>query len=363
MRTAKPLAVLMLPLLLAACGKEEAPPAKEVVRPVKLATVEDLNTSLVREFPARIQATREAELSFRVSGELQQFPVLQGQRVKQGDLIASLDPSDYQLKVKDRQATYDLARAQFGRMAKLIERQMVSRAEYDQKKAEMDSAEAALRMAKQELDYTRLRAPYDGIIGATYTENFQVVQAKQAVAKIQSGNTLDAIFQVPENLLGSVREGNTSYQPEVRLDNASSTVFKAKFKEFSTIPDPKTLSYQVTVSFEKPSTFTALPGMSATVIVDFARLYNSSKLPLIVPVEAVFSPDTGDADEQKVWIAKVDQQGTLRVSQRSVKVGQVSGKGVQILDGLEAGEQVVAAGGRELKEGAAVKPWVRERGL
>ena len=60
-------------------------------------------------------------------------------------------------------------------MAKLVERQLVSRAEYDQKKAQLGSAEAALKLARQELDYTQLRAPFDGVIAATYLDNFQVL--------------------------------------------------------------------------------------------------------------------------------------------------------------------------------------------
>ncbi|SEL77783.1 RND family efflux transporter, MFP subunit [Atopomonas hussainii] len=363
MRTYQPLVALLFPLLLTACGSDEAPPSAEVVRPVKLISVADLSNSLVREFPARIQATQEAELSFRVSGELKELPVLQGQSVKKGDLIAALDPADYALKVKDRQATYDLARAQFQRMAKLVEREMVSRAEYDQKKAQLNSAEAALKMAKQELDYTRLRAPFDGVIAATFLDNFQVVQAKQPIATIQAGNRLDATFQVPENLLTSVRSERRGYHPQVRLDSAGGLLLDSVVKEFSTIPDTKTLSYQVTVSFEKPANLTALPGMSATVIVDFAKLYDNSEAPLLIPVEAVFSPDNSDADTQVVWVASTDAAGVLRVNQRPVTVGPISGEGIQILDGLSAGEQVVAAGGRELHEGAAVKPWVRERGL
>ena len=107
----------------------------------------------------------------------------------------------------------------------------------------------------------------------------------------------------------------------------------------------------------------ALPGMSATVIVDFAELYERREVPLLIPVEAVFSPDNSAPDSQVVWVAAADAEGVLWVRQRPVKVGQISGDGIQVLEGLQAGEQVVAAGGRELSEGAAVKPWVRERGL
>ena len=183
------------------------------------------------------------------------------------------------------------------------------------------------------------------------------------MARIQAGKRLDASFQIPENLLTGVSRGARDYRPQVRLEGADGKLIEAQFKEFSTVPDAKTLSYQVSVSFDTPSGFTALPGMSATVIVDFAELYERREVPLLIPVEAVFSPDNSAPDSQVVWVAAADAEGVLRVRQRPVKVGQINGDGIQVLEGLQAGEQVVAAGGRELSEGAAVKPWVRERGL
>ncbi|WP_305856841.1 efflux RND transporter periplasmic adaptor subunit [Balneatrix alpica] len=356
--------VLLCSWLLTACSEPPAPIQTTSVRPVKLVQVSDAKDQLVREFPARIAATQEADLSFRVGGELRQLPVLQGQRVQKGELIAELDPTDYQLQLKDREASYQLALTQFQRIEKLLGQRLVSQAEYDQKKAQLSSAEAALRLARQELAYTQLKAPFAGVVAATYVENFQVVQAKQAVVTLQAGNVLDAIFQVPENLLGNIQGDGRDYHPQVRLDSLGGLMVEGTLKEYSTVADAKTLTYEVRVSFEKPANFTALPGMRATVIVDFAQLYgDNQQATLEVPVEAVFSPDQQGEQDKQVWVASQDPQGKWQVQARAVEVGQISSKGIQILSGLTAGEQVVATGVHELHEGMEVKPWVRERGL
>ena len=361
----RPLLLLCLPasLLLTACD-QPSPPQEQAPRLVKLFTVDDPAGQRLREFPARLKATNEAELSFRIAGQLKTLNVLQGQQVKRGQLIASIEDTDQRLRVRDRQASYDLANAQFQRIAKLYERQMISRAEYDQRKATLDSARAALNLARQEQDYTQILAPFDGVVASTYVDNFQVVQAKQPIATLQSGDMLDVLFQLPENLLTNLRgrEENPDYHPSVSLDSLPGREFEAVYKEHSTQPDPKTLTYQVTLSIPRPPELNLLPGMSATVKVDFAQLVRNPETRILIPVEAVFSPDNGPATAKQVWVVNA-VEGGMTVTARPVEVGQLTRDGIEVLSGLTPGEQVVAVGGAELTEGQAVRPWVRERGL
>ncbi len=361
----RPLLFLCLPaaLLLSACDQAPAP-QEQAPRLVKLFTVEDPAGARLREFPARLKATEEAELSFRIGGQLKTLNVLQGQPVKRGQLIASLDDADQRLRLRDRQASYDLANAQFKRIAQLLERQMISRAEYDQRKATLDSASAALSLARQELEYTSILAPFDAVVASTHVDNFQVVQAKQPVVTLQSGNQLDVLFQMPENLLTNLRsrEENRDYHPSVILDSLPGREFEAVYKEHSTQPDPKTLTYQVTLSMPRPEGLNLLPGMSATVKVDLAQVSRDLGSRLLVPVEAVFSPDDSGPEVKQVWVAR-EQDGVLRLTARQVEVGQLSRNSIEVLSGIEPGEQIVAVGGAELEEGQAVRPWVRERGL
>lgn len=363
MRVLFPAGLLAVLLLLAACA-DPAPDPVEVVRPVKLFAVTDPGAQRLREFPARLQAPEEAQLSFRLGGELRELHAREGRKVEAGDLIAELDDTDYRLRLQDREATYELTRSQLERMRTLVDRQVVSRAEFEERQAQFNSAEAALNLARQELVYTQLKAPFAGLVARTHVERYQTVQPNQPIVTLYAGESMDVVFQLPESLLANLRPDTspTSYQPRVRIDSLPGLDVLAHYKEHASQPDPRTLTYEVTLGMPLPPGVVLLPGMSATVVVDFARLGNTGDLPLLVPVEAVFSPDEQGPEVRQVWVAEV-QDETLRVTARDVTVGQLTANGIEILSGLEPGEQIVAVGSSELSEGQQVRPWERERGL
>lgn len=356
-------ACLLLASLLAGCGPTPPAPA-ESVRPVKLLGVPAAAAEGVRQFPGQLVASDEVDLSFRLAGHLKTLAVKTGQRVERGQLIAELDDADLRLRLRDREASYNLARAQYQRVATLNERQLVARAELDQRKAQLDSAEAALKLARQELGYARLTAPFDGVIAQLPVQNHQMLQPKQSVAVLQSADRYDVQFQLPESLLERVDGASlrSDYQPIVRLARVPGREFPAQYKEHSTRPDPATLSYTVTLTLQRPQDVTLLPGMSATVEVDFAQLGRDARTVLYVPVEAVFSADDGAPGQSQVWVVK-GQGDNLHVERRTVELGQPGATGIQVLAGLEPGERIVAAGTAELREGQRVRPWQRERGL
>ena len=104
------LSAIVVAASLAGCSEPPAPQADKP-RPVQLFTVTEPGAERIREFPARLKAPEEAQLSFRLGGELQSLEVHEGQKVQRGDLIARLDDTDYRLKLSDRQASYDLTRS------------------------------------------------------------------------------------------------------------------------------------------------------------------------------------------------------------------------------------------------------------
>jgi RND family efflux transporter MFP subunit len=149
---------------------------------------------------------------------------------------------------------------------------------------------------------------------------------------------------------------------QVRFGSTSDRTYLAEYKEHETNADPATLTFKVTFSLPAPADLNVLPGMSATVIADLSGLFSEDTAVTLVPIEAVFSAEDEplDADRRQVWIVDPD---TMRTSRRDVKVGQLTGQDIAILEGLEPGELIVAAGVNAVQEGMWVREMERERGL
>jgi RND family efflux transporter MFP subunit len=350
---------------LTACSRPEPPPPPEVARPAKLFTVIGPNELMMRSFPGEVQASDEANLAFRVSGKLVEFPANRGILVDQGDLLARLDPSDYQATVNQTQAQYDLAVAQFKRAAELVDRQLVSQAEYDQREALMKVRKSNLTQAQNELDYTRLIAPFDGVVARRMAENFESVATGQVVLILQTKKMIDVIVDIPESIVARVERVTSQRDPkpvQVRFGSTSDRTYTAGYKEHETNADPATLTFKVTFSLPAPDDLNVLPGMSATVIADLSGLFSEDTAVTLVPIEAVFSAEDEplDAELRQVWVVDPD---SMRASRRDVKVGPLTGQTIAILEGLDAGELIIAAGVNAVQEGMWIRPMERERGL
>ena len=352
-------------LTLAAC-KEEAPVAgPEVARPAKLYTVEGPGSNYLRSFPGEVQATDQAELAFRVSGELVEFPATRGLQVKQGDLLARLDPADFQAAVASAQAQYDLAKAQFDRAAELVERQLIAQADYEKNEAMMKVRQSSLTQARNDLDYTGIYAPFDGVVARRMAENFESVSAGQVVLILQTGDMVDVIVDVPESILARVERRPVNQRPDpvqVRFDSVSDAQYEAFYKEHETQADQATLTYKVTFSLPSPEGVNILPGMTATIIADLSSLYEGESAGFQVPIEAVFAAEDQpiDADTRYVWKVNPD---TMRASRQGIRVGSLTGDRIVVLEGIATGDIIVAAGANAVQENMLLREMSREAGL
>ena len=175
---------LVLMLTLVACEKP-APEPVEVVRPIKIMTIEQVGAERVLSYSGRVIAGETADLGFEVPGRIIELPVTESQTVTEGELVARLDPADYQSALDQADADYRAAESTFRRYEELAERGAVSRQELDDQRRNFEVSAAALETARKALNDTRLVAPFSGDIGRVYLDNFQNVQAKEPVAVIQ----------------------------------------------------------------------------------------------------------------------------------------------------------------------------------
>ncbi|GGP90449.1 efflux RND transporter periplasmic adaptor subunit [Shewanella ulleungensis] len=349
---------LLATVLFAGCSQAEKTEQKEVIRPVKLFEINESAANQVHKFPAKVTANSRAELSFRVSGQLVNLDLVEGEMVKQGFLLAKLDDRDAKNNLMTSEANYEFLSAEFTRNQAMFSRQLISQAEFDSSKAQLKTAKAALEAAKDQLSYTRLEAPFSGTIAKRMVDNHQIVQANQGVLTLQNNHLLDISIQVPEAIVAKYAQTVThALKAKVRFSAMSDRVFDAYFKEYSTQVTPGTQAYEVVFSLEQPQDVQLLPGMSAELIIAQAT-HDQSVFTAMVPMTAVDKDDTN----AKVVVWKYDPQSGV-VSPVDVTLGRVSNEGVEVLTGIQKGDLIVSAGLSQLSVGMKVKPLRWQRGV
>ena len=331
--------------LLSGCGKELPPVPEPESRPAKLFTVSVGNAQFERHFPATSEAGDRAVLAFRVPGQLQSIDVLSGQPVTKGQVLASLNPDEYSLLAKQAEAQFRLADVQYERYKKLRIDKVVSEQDFDQAKANHNSAKASLEQAQANLRYTKLVAPYNGTVSIIPAETYQYIAAKQGVMNIQTNQLIKILFQLPDHLLNRFASG-VNLTASMKFDAFPDNSYVLTFQEVDTEADPKTGSYKVTMVMERPLDVGILPGMEGEVNVKVDSLGATR-----IPNTAVFEQN----GETCVW--RVDSSGVVE------KVSIVLDEKRQVKRGLEDGDRIIISGVNDIESGIKVREWVKERGL
>ncbi|WP_449550265.1 efflux RND transporter periplasmic adaptor subunit [Lelliottia amnigena] len=352
----------VLILLTTACDPKTQETAPQP-RMVKVAVVTAAGQAQQRVFPARIESGDATDLSFKRGGQIETLDIRQGTSVEQGQPLAQLNTREVLQRVKDRQTSATLAQRQFDRFQTLAGRQAISKAEMDVQRATRDSANAALKIAQEELNQMTLVAPFGGVAASVHVRNHQVVSAGQPILTLTRTDLLDVVFSIPENLFKTLDIRNANYRPVVKINSLPDREFSAVYKEHTGSSDSNTLTWQVILTLPRPDDFPVVGGVSGTVTINLANLpAGAGQNALVVPVEAVFNPDNSPRNEPHVWVVQGDGD-KLQLEDRKVSVGQVTTQGVIVTEGLKAGERVVAAGVGELHAKQPVRIWTRERGL
>lgn len=333
----------------------------KLIRPAKIFTVVDPAKQAIRNFPAEVEANADSKLAFRVSGQIIDFTIKPGMTVTKGDVLARLDPNDFILQLDDKKARYNLAKSKFDQAELLLARKLGSQSGFDEAKANLGVALSSLNVAKSNVEYTYLRAPFSGDVSQVFAEKFDHIQAKQSIINLQTRDLIDISMQIPENLISRINK-NSQYQPTVIFDSHPNQEFLISIKEWDTQADPSTLTYKVVFSLPTPQNFNALPGMSASIRIDLSKIIDLNLQQFILPISAVFSAEDQPIASNKKFIWKVNP-ATMTVSKVEVEVGEVKSSGIEVLSGLAAGDQIVAAGSHYLTEGMEIRPWNREKGL
>ena len=341
--------VIMLSTLLA-CSESGQPVAEESpTRLVRTMTVGGASDGAYQEFPGKVEASQVAALSFRVSGELSALPAREGDAVAADQLVASLNDEDQQIRLRARQGEYDQAFADFQRGESLIARGGISRSDYQRLEAAASTAQSNLEAAQRDLDATRLRAPFAGLIAVRHVENFEDISAMEPIYTLQDISTLSVKVDVPESLMIKAQR-NQDFQVSASFDAIPDRQFSLTLTEVATRASTGTNTFEVTFDFANSGELNILPGMSVTVRLQNESMTTASGV-LFVPAQSVLA----DAAGPYVFVAIPNGDGIATVKRRYVKIGDLTGGGLEVIEGLLPGDQLVTAGMSKLHDGLVVR--------
>jgi RND family efflux transporter MFP subunit len=337
--------------LVSACGDKEktvSPPARPVRFVIAPAAVTDHTLSQTGE----IRAHDETSLAFRLEGRMVSRQVDVGDKVKAGQLLATLDSStgvnqlgSARADLASAQAAERVAALNLQRMNTLVRSGAIARVQLDTARSDWQAAtsrrqssEAALKNAQDSLSWTRLTAPTDGIITAVSAQPGQVISAGQAIFTLAAGSGRDALFDTSDpQALTDISD--TSFT--VSLLSDPSVQAQGTLRDVSPQADPQTRTWRVRVTLKDPPQSLAL---GASVQVGWQREGKSS---IVLPASAL----TRQGDRPAVFV--VDRKH-LRVALRPVSLGAFTVADISVTGGIQPGDTVVTAGVSKLRDGEKV---------
>ena len=349
--------------VLFACGKTELKEAP--LRAVKVLTIAaDQSGQSAESYAGEVRARVESKLSFRVGGKLLARPAQLGQMVRAGQLLAQIDPRDYQLgaqaaqaQMQSAQTSRDLAAADLKRFEAMRAQGFVSDAQLERYSAQFKAAEAQLIQARaqatvqgNQASYGNLYADRAGVITGVYAEVGQVLGAGQAVVSLAEDGPRDAAFNLPEDASKSLPVGSAvtvfAWNAQGGECAQAAAQWPGRVRELAASADMLTRTFAVKVAIETGPA--SAPPLGTTVrIVPNNAAKKTAGAAIVLPLSTLMRESTGTS----VWVYA---EKTNTVHKRAVKTGGIVGNQVQILSGLAAGETVVVAGVHALTDGQRV---------
>lgn len=389
-------AALLLAVQLAGCGQARTDAAEGALasqpKPVKVRRPKRMAAPLAVNASGTVEARTSVELAFRVSGRVQRVLVEEGMAVRAGQLVAEIDPGDYQLALEAAQARQAAAQAQlekalsgsrrqeleqarialkqaedeYRRMKRLFDRGSLAANDFQKfeaawqaartrhelavegaRREDIRAAQAELQLAKAQRETaarqvadTRLIAPISGIVARRAIDQGEMAAAGQPVISIVDLSQVNVHVAVPEADVAAVKPGQRA---EVRVPALGERCFPGQVELVGVAADPASRTYTARIVLPNPDLLLRA-GMIADAEISSGRLVEV----LTLPGEAIVR------DPQGATLVYVYYPDKGRVYGRRVEAGRVRGDEVEIESGLQGGELVVIAGQHQISEGAAV---------
>lgn len=311
----------------------------------KLHVVTSGPENVTRQFFGHVVAKETVDLAFQVGGQIVELPVIEGQPVPKGGLVASLDLEPFELALRQARVQKDQADRTLARLESL-EGNAVSRVSVDDARTQSELAAIEVRNAERSLENAQLLAPFDALVASRNMANFSTIAAGNSIVRLHDMSELRVEIEVPEVLFQSA-----GVNPDVSLQAkfpASETMYPLEVREFNAETSTVGQTFQITLGMAPPDGLVILPGASVTV---FATIMGQAA-PLEIPASSVIVANDGTS-QVMIFEPAGAEEGT--VSAQGVTLEPSPTGKVRVLDGLVRGQEIVASGANQLSDGDRVR--------
>lgn len=301
---------------------------------VKVQAVQAQPIEGVQGFSGTIEEMTGSTLSFSVSGTLTQVRVSAGQRVKQGELIASVDDATLQSSHTLAMAALEQAEDAYVRMKQLHDNNSLPEIQWTEVQSKLKQARSAEQISKKNLEDSRLYAPFSGVIAEKNVEVGQNVMPGSPVVRLVGVEQVKVSISVPENEIAQMQIGQPA---RIRVSALGDKVFEGRVVEKGIAAHPLSRSYEVKALVGN-ETGELLPGMICEMEVQKEQIREG----ILLPNNIIRLDDT---NRRFVW---VNRSG--KAVKKYVTVGELSSRGVFITSGLNPGDEVLVEGQQKVSE-------------
>jgi len=346
-------ALLVTTLLLGGCkaggeaAKVGAPDGQQASDAVPVEVARATHRAIAASYTgtASLEARAESQVVAKTSGVALAVMVEEGQAVQAGQPLMRLDPDRARLAVAQSEAQMRKLENSYQRAQKLVQQQLVSAADVDQLRFDLENARAQYRMATLELSYTTVVAPISGVVASRDIKPGNFVQINSPIIRIVDSGKLEATLNVPEREIAKLKPGQTV---ELAADALPGRSFTGTVDRVSPVVDTGTGTFRVVTTFSGGEGLQ--PGMFGRLSINYDQRADA----LVVPRAALLE----DGGEPAVYVVRDGK--ALR---NEVKLGYDDAGWVEVREGLKQGDEVVVAGKAALREGSAVQVIGQEKAV
>ena len=342
MRIVRTAILLMLIVMISGCKEKNIAPKQ--AQYVKTTTAESVGEESMVSYPGKTKASETVSPSFKVSGTLARVYVKEGDYVKKGQLIAHLDPRDYEVQLAATQAEYAQIKSEVDRVVAMYNEGTTTASNYDKARYGLQQIEEKLAHHKDQLSYCKLYAPMSGYVQSKLHDAGENIGMGMPVITMFTSSNIEIEVYIPAS--DYARKKNMT-RAICTFDVMPDNIYSLDISRMSKEANASQL-YMVRLCFKKGAdTSRITPGMTTMVYVSYSKEGRGGTVK--IPSSCVLR----QRDQNIVYV--FDKESST-VSPKVVKVGQPDTRGnIEITSGLEAGETVVSAGVRFLKPGQRVK--------